>query len=231
MNLPKFNSYQGGTLRGTYDIYTKLDGVCVHITPAGSFSKRGKPLYNMPTLPFGYYEAFDPNWDTTVSKPRTQGDAKGRFRQEQLHEIYPGRDARLFIETVEDPTEEFLTGMLDEALSYGNEGLILWPHADCKSQKPIKVKDEITIDVRVTGVLEGTGKYKRNLGALITNYGNIGTGFSDAMRNELWQMYLQGSLIGDIVEASFMEWTKDNKMRHPRFKRTRFDKNTENLER
>lgn len=228
--LPKFNSYKGGDLRGTYAIYVKLDGVCVHITEDGAFSKRGKPLFNIPDIAGGYYEAFDTNWDVTVSKARTQDGSKGKFLREQMYTIFPGRDERLFLEVVTDPTEELLTDLLQEMLDLGHEGLVLWPYGDCRSKKPIKVKQEITVDVRVTDCIEGTGKYKGMLGALMTNYGKIGTGFSDEQRRDLWRLHQIDQVVRSIVEASFMEWTKDNKMRHPRFIRTRFDKNMENLE-
>lgn len=228
MTLPKFNTYREGDLQGTYDVYIKLDGVCVHITASDAMSKRGKPLYNMPVekLSEGYYEAFDTNWDTTVSKARTQDGSKGQFTPEQLFPIYPNRSSDLFLCTINNPSEKTIQGFLDWSLEQNHEGIILWPHADCKSQKPIKIKDSITIDVRIQALLSGTGKYVGMLGAFITQYGNVGTGLTDEQRKE----FIDTKYIGEIIEVEFMEWTKDNKMRHPRFKRLRFEKDTENLE-
>jgi ATP-dependent DNA ligase len=65
---------------------------------------------------------------------------------------------------------------------------------------------------------------------MITNYGNVGTGLDDKAREELWAKHQKGELVGEIIECCIMEWTPAKKMRHPRFKRVRWDKDTENLE-
>jgi ATP-dependent DNA ligase len=62
------------------------------------------------------------------------------------------------------------------------------------------------------------------LGYLVTPYGDVGTGFSDQDRAALWGEALAGTLIGQVVEVSCMEFTPDGKFRHPRFLRVRHDK-------
>ena len=223
LSLPTFNSYYSGPLQGSYDAYTKLDGVCVHMTPDGAFSKRGKPLYNMPQLAPGYYEAFDTDWDTSVSKARTQSRNKGVFTPSQLYPIYPITTPDLFLTSLTDPTEQELKDLLESQLALKHEGVVIWPTGYTRSKKPIKVKQTITIDIEVTGIQPGTGKYLGMMGALLTRYGKIGTGFTDADRQKTW-------VAGQIIEVTFMEWTKGMKMRHPRFIRERWDKSEENLE-
>ena len=91
----------------------------------------------------------------------------------------------------------------------------------------MKYKPSDTADVRVTGFQAGTGKHLGKMGALLTDYGKVGTGYSDEER-EYWQILfdLHGLvwLNTQIIEASFMEWTKGGKMRHPVYEHHRVDK-------
>jgi ATP-dependent DNA ligase len=83
-----------------------------------------------------------------------------------------------------------------------------------------KVKKQETIDVVVTDIQPGAGKYVGKMGALITSMGKVGTGFSDKQR----EAFNDTSVIGRTIEVGCMEVTKDNKFRHPRFIRFRPDK-------
>ena len=60
------------------------------------------------------------------------------------------------------------------------------------------------------------------MGALLTDHGKVGTGFSDSDREEDWK-------IGDLIEAEYMEITEAGKMRHARFIQRRLDKTEESL--
>lgn len=236
MNL-KMKSYKGGDLKGLWLFTRKLDGVCVILDCAArtAMSKRGKPLHNFEeifdTYPdyFGVFEVFRDDWETTVSLVRTQ-ESDNKVSLFDLNRI-DHVDRHLELAKVLDPTEAEIKGALAVALAKGEEGLVLVPWTPGASQadyeaKRIKVKDEITIDIRVTGIQLGTGKYAGMVGALLTDYGKVGTGFTDHERGNM-----PDSIIGQIIEVGIMEWTKDNKMRHPRFKRVRHDKQEENLER
>lgn len=233
MNL-KMKSYKGGVLKGNWLFTTKLDGVCVILDcPKGTaMSKHGKPLYNFdgifihhPNME-GVFEVYRNNWETSVSLVRTQeGINKVRFIDLfPLNRVNEG----MWLGQYENPTEELIMSHLKSQVFLGNEGLVLVPIVDGVINwegKRVKVKPEITIDIRVTSIKAGTGKYAGMMGALETKYGKVGTGFTDADR-----VLLLDLPIGTIIEVGFMEWTKDNKMRHPRFKRVRFDKTEENLE-
>jgi hypothetical protein len=241
MKALKLNSYDGGDLKGRYLLTRKFDGVCVHLNcpERTAESKRGKPLHNFDGIfdeypdTVGIFEVFRKNWDTSVSLARRH-DHEEPVKAIDLISLWPERDPRLPITYINDPTEEQIEYMLERMLAQNHEGLVLVPVGPSNNplagKKSIKVKDEITIDIRVTGVTEGTGKHSGKLGAMITEYGNVGTGLDDKTREELWAKHLKGELVGEIIECSFMEWTPAKKMRHPRFKRVRWDKDTENLE-
>lgn len=84
-----------------------------------------------------------------------------------------------------------------EMLSQGQEGTVLknpngmWK--DGTSKDCVKYKVEAELDMKVVGVLEGTGKYKGMLGALQleSSCGKVktdcGTGFSDKQRKEIFE--------------------------------------------
>lgn len=215
----------------------KLDGVCCLIDAPNRkvTSKRGKPLYNFEYIfevqpeMVGIFECFETNWETSVSLVRTQHDGVPVLPHQLFRTMPP--ESFLYIGTVYDPMETYLEALLRDAIARGDEGLVLWPLLPDGSvnpkKKPYKVKPKITVDIRITKIIEGTGKYVGMLGAFMTDYGKVGTGFNDDQRVELFDE----ALIGEIIEVEAMEWTKNKKLRHPSFKRMRWDKNTENLER
>jgi hypothetical protein len=104
----------------------------------------------------------------------------------------------------------------------------------------MKIKAEETLDLRVVGAFEGTGKYLGRLGGLTVDYEgvkvNVGSGFSDEQREEFWNAYgcdttdnprLKNSpsvLLGRTIEVQYHEVTPDGSLRHPRFVRFRGDK-------
>ena len=69
------------------------------------------------------------------------------------------------------------------------------------------------MDLPIIGTIEGEGRLKGTLGALVVRYKgnqiNVGSGFDDCTRNRLWED--RTSLIGRIVEVKYKEITKDKK--------------------
>ena len=61
------------------------------------------------------------------------------------------------------------------------------------------------------------------MGALITEMGKVGTGFTDINR-EWWADPCRDLPVPYIIEVECMGLTKNGKFRHPRFKRIRWDK-------
>lgn len=126
-------------------------------------------------------------------------------------------DERLMLANVLAPSADYIKRCLAAARSHGHEGLVL-------RQKDIwlKVKPEETYDVKITGFIEGTGRNKGRLGAVMTERGKVGVGFSDHDRNTIWQ--LREKLIDSTIEVSCMQLTEAGKFRHARFVRLRPDK-------
>lgn len=74
-----------------------------------------------------------------------------------------------------------------------------------------KIKRFYTMDLKVIDILEGDGRLKGVLGALVVefkdNIVNIGSGFTDKQREEIWNN--RESMIGRIIEVKYKEVTKD----------------------
>ena len=118
------------------------------------------------------------------------------------------------------------------AIAGGYEGIMLKdPAAGYKCKRSVawlKLKPFIEVSLGVTDVEEGTGKNVGKLGALVcegvddgkTICVNVGSGFSDANRDEYW--IGRDSLIGTIVEVRADAITQNQdgtySLRFPRFK-------------
>jgi hypothetical protein len=213
--------WNGKTLTGIWDITLKIDGARMLRDADGlPVSRAGKPLYNLAHVPKTIVDAeiYRDNWESSMSLVRSSVNGSP-VPLEYVYSLHP-LDPRLVIGTYENPTPEFLQATMEAYVSRGYEGLILR-----QGTKELKIKPKETADVRVTGIQPGKGKHEGKLGAFLTDYGKVGTGFSDDQREELNdEVY-----IGQIIEAGFMERTPAGKMRHPRFLRVRLDKEDESL--
>lgn len=90
----------------------------------------------------------------------------------------------------------------------------------------MKIKEELTLDLAVTGMYEGEGKYQGTLGGLLVK-GLDGithrvSGMTDAQRHEWWGD--SSAIINKVVEIKAMKKLKDGSLREPRFKAIRWDK-------
>lgn len=122
---------------------------------------------------------------------------------------------------------------LDYAEENDWEGIILnldTPYECKRTKNLIKVKKFYSVDLKCTGVEEGTGRNKGTLGALVCDYkGNkvhIGSGFSDENRKRIWQH--PENVIGKIITIKYKEETKNKdggiSIQFPVFETVRFDK-------
>lgn len=105
---------------------------------------------------------------------------------------------------------------LDYAVEEGWEGLMLNKDAVYKCKRTtdlIKIKRFYTMDLPVVEVLEGDGRLKDMLGALVVQYKdntiNVGSGFDDETRAKFWGD--KDNLIGRIIEVKYKEISKDKK--------------------
>lgn len=124
---------------------------------------------------------------------------------------------------------------LDQAREMGYEGLVVKQkeHGFRFGERPsawqkVKITEE-TADLRVRDFKAGTGENAGTLGALYletedgVEMGSVGTGFSDKVRDEIWNN--QGDWEGAIVEVTFdADEGYDSGLRFPRFERRRDDK-------
>ena len=112
----------------------------------------------------------------------------------------------------------------------GYDGAILrradapWTTGASKNGEAIKVKPVQSLDLRAVDWFVGKGKYQGLAGGIVVEYRGVttqvGTGFSDAERVTIAS---QGTR-NQIAEVEFMELTADGKLREPRFKGWRYDK-------
>jgi ATP-dependent DNA ligase len=118
-----------------------------------------------------------------------------------------------------------------QVTSSGGEGVILKElsagyHFGKRNSTLLKIKEEITKDLEVVGLVEGEGKYLGTLGALQVR-GKNGivievSGMSDWERNVWWGN--PSTIIGKVVEVVAMKELPNGSLREPRYKSIRFDK-------
>lgn len=138
---------------------------------------------------------------------------------------------------------ELAPQLRNEVTSRGGEGVMI-NVGDAKYQQKrtdalLKYKDVFSMDMRVVGLTEGTGKNEGLVGALeCVAEGDgkkyqcsVGSGLTDWMRIN-WANDSRG-IIGKIVEVEYFSVSQDNNargtnvysLRFPRLKRVRMDKN------
>lgn len=113
----------------------------------------------------------------------------------------------------------------------GYDGAILrrkdapWTTGASKNGEALKVKPVQSLDLEVHGWFKGKGKHANRAGGITVLYRgvqtDVGTGFTDREREEI---AAAGKAPCGIAEVEFMELTADGKLREPRFKGWRYDK-------
>lgn len=117
--------------------------------------------------------------------------------------------------------------------SGGYDGAILrdvnapWRNGACKDGEVIKVKPVQSLDLAAVGWFHGKGKHEGRAGGITVIYNgvttDVGTGFTDLEREDIARDP-EGFMLHRIAEVEFMEVTSDGKLREPRFKGWRYDK-------
>lgn len=222
INKPR--SWNGKQLAGDWLISVKIDGVrAIWHDEQGWLSRANKPLYNIPSWQEGNArdcEVFVGSFRDTIRATRTKrlkGDTPS-IQRNQMYGLEP-LDARLRWGTLTNPTSDDILAQLQRANDLGHEGLVLR-----QGDHWIKIKPEETHDIAITGYGEGRGKHLGRLGYVTTAKGAVGSGFTDAEREFLWAKAKAETLVGQLIEVTCLEFTKDGKFRHPSFVRMRPDK-------
>jgi|TARA_B100000131_G_scaffold124605_1_gene121729 hypothetical protein len=127
-----------------------------------------------------------------------------------------------------------------EVMAQGHEGIILKSTAGLYENKrvnhQIKIKAELEADLVVTDWIEGTGRNEGRLGALTVESAdggvkvNVGSGFSDELRDEI----TKDSILGSIITVRYNEIIQDKNSSTkslflPRFLEVRLDKDTADI--
>ena len=123
----------------------------------------------------------------------------------------------------------------EAAVEGGFEGIMIKsldaPYECKRSDSWMKWKPTISVDLNIVGFEEGTGRNKNRLGAIICEGDdndrricvNVGSGFSDTLRDEYWAN--RDQLLGHLVEVQADAVTQNQdgtySLRFPRFLRFR----------
>jgi DNA ligase-1 len=123
----------------------------------------------------------------------------------------------------------------NDAVAQGLEGIMIKdvgaPYECRRSTFWMKWKPTITVDLNIVGFEEGTGRNAGRLGAIICEgvdndrriNVNVGSGLSDANRDEYWSA--RDQLLGDVIEVEADAVTQNQdgtySLRFPRFVRFR----------
>ena len=122
-----------------------------------------------------------------------------------------------------------------DSVAAGFEGIMIKsldaPYECRRSTFWMKLKPTITVDLNIVGFEEGTGRNQGRLGAIICEGDdngrcirvNVGSGLSDANRDEYWSA--RDQLLGDVIEVEADAVTQNQdgtySLRFPRFVRFR----------
>jgi len=134
-----------------------------------------------------------------------------------------------------EPVSKTIYDISTKFIEQGYEGILLKRtdsyYEPKRTRNWIKVKEVVDIDAIIIGFIEGTGKYKNSLGALIlkplpgqpanTEF-RVGSGFTDIQRKFIWEY--RDVLIGMVVTVVAQTTTETGKARMPVFKHFRLDK-------
>ena len=180
------------------------------------------------------YEAFRGAGHYAAKQDLRSSDLKGLFG----HFMDCPNVKRLAYWEADLDTEEGrakLEEMRDKAAELGLEGVMVKdadaPYECKRTASWLKIKPNITVDLKVIDIEPGTGRNEGRLGALVcegTDDGrrinvNVGSGYSDALRDSIWNN--RTGVLGHTVEVKADAVTQNQdgsySLRFPRFVRFR----------
>jgi len=116
-----------------------------------------------------------------------------------------------------------IKGMHDEFVAQGYEGAMVKdldaPYKFGRGPEVMKLKAFFDADLKIERLLEGTGKHTGKLGSVVVDYNGVevqvGSGFSDELRDTIWSD--PDTFIGRMIEVRYQEVTPDGSLRFPTF--------------
>lgn len=148
---------------------------------------------------------------------------------DESHTIFVKLTPSQAVVSLEEAQEIF-----QQYLADGQEGIILksadgiWENK--RSKKQIKFKGELECDLVITGIEEGTGKYKGLLGALICESSDgivqvrVGSGLIDEQRKSLFSSEIIGKIVAIKYNARIKNVKGEESLFLPIFLEVREDK-------
>ena len=133
--------------------------------------------------------------------------------------------------------EPYWQTIAEQQWALGREGIVMKDMsaeytAGSRIGSLLKIKEELTLDLLVTGVIEGEGKYEGMLGALRVREANgqehVVSGMTDERRVIWWDK--PSTIVGLVVEIKAMKRLSNGSLREPRFKAIRHDKGREDID-
>ncbi len=116
-------------------------------------------------------------------------------------------------------TEKEVLTIFREIVKNKGEGIVAKyqdsPYLHKRSKSWIKLKQVNTCSLRIIDTIQGTGKYKKTLGALKVSSDdneitlNVDSGFTDEDRKELW--HVRANIVGKIIEIKYNKLQYDKK--------------------
>ena len=179
-----------------------------------------------------YFAVFDyinlKEWHAKKSK--TQCAVRKEQIKNQLSTVGKFKYLRMVRFKTIEATEENFKKEHDYWVSKGEEGIMIKdisaPYEFKRDWSVMKYKAFFDVDVRIKGLLEGTGKHQGKLGSFVIDYKGkevrVGSGLTDSLREELWIDRVKH--IGRMIEVRYQEETPDGSLRFPTFVCFRNDK-------
>jgi DNA ligase-1 len=179
------------------------------------------------------FEEFERGYWNAQQHKRTEllESHKELFESTESVRIMPGIEVDLATAEGHDVMRRFAT----DAVASGYEGIMIKdidaPYECKRSSFWMKWKPVITVDLNIVGFEEGTGRNEGRLGAIVCEgvdddrniRVNVGSGLSDADRDEYWTA--RDDLLGRVVEVAADAVTQNQdgsySLRFPRFVRFR----------
>jgi ATP-dependent DNA ligase len=186
-----------------------------------------------------YFHLFDvltrQEWDSRLTKnPQSATLYNRQLRIQEFLRDNPNLSWVVAVNTVILGQDDTTNDMMQRYIDQGYEGCVLKnPLSQYRFKRTrdwLKHKPRETADLPIVEVLPGTsGSWCANmLGSIVVEYNgvltNIGTGFEELDRIQLWELHQKGELVGRTAEIKYQSITDDGALLFASFKSIREDK-------